>query len=146
MALDAQGPADRVEQLVLLTESLTRRLAADLAALESHRPHQIAMQGDETARLANLYRRETARVKADPQLLSGASATLHRRLLDATETFEDTLMRFERAVKAATTVTEGLVRVVASEISRQRAPMVAYGPGATTRGRDEKAMAVNRQA
>ena len=56
MAIAAQDAADRVEQLIILTERLTELIALEAAAFEARRPHEAAKYIEETARLANIYR------------------------------------------------------------------------------------------
>lgn len=129
MALAASGPDDRVDQLVILTERLTDLIAKEATAFESRRPQDAAQYVEETARLANLYRHESARVRANITLISGADPALRQRLVRATEAFDAVLARQARALNAAKTVTEGLVRAVAEEISNQRAPAAGYGKG-----------------
>jgi hypothetical protein len=129
MALAASGPDDRVDQLVILTERLTDLIAKEATAFENRRPQDAAQYVEETAKLANLYRHESARVRANIALISGADAALRQRLIRATEAFDAVLARQARALNAAKTVTEGLVRAVAEEIAAQRAPASGYGKG-----------------
>lgn len=130
MALAATDPNDRVDQLVILTERLTDLIAKEASAFENHRPQEAAQYVEETAKLANLYRHESARVRANIALISSADAALRQRLVRATEAFDSVLARQARALNAARTVTEGLVKAVAEEISNQRAPAAGYGAGA----------------
>jgi hypothetical protein len=130
MALAASDPNDRVDQLVILTERLTDLIAKEASAFENRRPQDAAQYIEETARLANLYRHESARVRANIALISGADAALRQRLVRATEAFDSVLARQARALNAAKTITEGLVRAVAEEIAAQRAPAAGYGAGA----------------
>lgn len=132
MALAAHDPHDRVEQLILLTERLTELVAEQAAAFESRRPQDAAAKLDETSRLANLYRHESARVRAQPELVSSAPLALRTRLIRATEAFDAVIARQGRALEAARTVTEGLVRAIADEVAAQRSKGVSYGPSART--------------
>jgi len=132
MALSAQDPADRVEQLILLTERLTELVAIQAQAFERHRPHEAAEQLEEASRLANLYRHESTRVRADPSLIAAAAIAQRARLVRATEAFDAVLARQGRALAAAKHVTEGLVRAIADEVASQRAQGATYGPGAAS--------------
>lgn len=132
MAIAAESPTDRVEQLVALTERLTDLVAREAAAFEARRPQDAAGFVDETARLANIYRHESARIRANPDLVAGAPADHRRRLMRATEAFDAVLARQGRAIEAAKTVTEGLVRAIADEVASQRQQTSSYGPGAMT--------------
>ena len=146
MALHANDSAHRMEQLVALTERLTSLIAEQLRAFEAHRPHDAAANADETARMANLYRHESLKVKADPSLLAGAPAELKEKLIVATRAFDAVLARHGRAVEAAKTITEGLIRAIAEEVSKQRSAVSSYGPKAMQAPRPATAVALNRRA
>lgn len=130
MALNALDCDDRVEQLIILTERLTDLIARQSAAFEARRPHEAAPYVDEVAKLANLYRHESSRVRGNVALVSGATPQRRQRLVRATEAFDAVLARQGRAVTAVKTVTEGLVRAIAEEVAIQRPTAAGYGPGA----------------
>ena len=132
MALAAEDAAHRVEQLIRLTERLTELVARAAQAFENRRPQDAATFAEETARLANLYRHEAARVRGEPGVVAGAPLAARTRLVRATEAFDAVLARQGRALEAAKTVTEGLVRAIAEEVSVHRAKTNNYGPDATT--------------
>ena len=149
MALAAVDADDRITQLILLTERLTDLIAKEAQAFESRRPHEAAQYVEETAKLANLYRHESMRVKANIALVEAARLELRQRLIRATEAFDAVLARQARAVNAARVVTEGLVRAVAEEIANQRAaPAATYGAGAMMNDRPQMGAAItlNRKA
>ena len=131
MALAAHDAADRVDQLIILTERLTALLVEECQAFERRRPQDIAGQVEETQRLANLYRHESTRVRANPALVATAPLAQRQQLMRSTEAFDAVLARHGRALQAAKTVTEGLVRAVAEEVAGQRTSATAYGPTAT---------------
>jgi len=130
MALAANDAADRVDQLIILTERLTEVVADQCQCFERHRPQDAAARMEEAGRLANLYRHESMRVRADPGLVMAAPVELRQQLIRATEAFDAVLARHGRAVMAAKFVTEGLVRAIAEEVASQRDQLSGYGPGA----------------
>jgi hypothetical protein len=130
MALAVHDAAERVDQLTILTERLTDVVAKQCQCFEQHRPQDAALLMEEAARLANLYRHESTRVRADPGLVQAAPPEMRQRLIRATEAFDAVLFRHGRAVVAAKFVTEGLVRVIAEEVASQRDRLSGYGPGA----------------
>lgn len=146
MALDARDATDRVEQLIILTERLTGLIADQALAFEQRRPQDAAGQLEETSRLANLYRHESTRVRAQPDLIAAASLEKRFALMRATEGFDAVLARQGRALEAAKTVTEGLVKAIAEEVVKQRSPGPGYGPGATATASDARAVTLNRSA
>jgi hypothetical protein len=146
MTLAANDAADRVEQLIALTERLTGRLQADAELFEARRPQDVAVSTHETLELSNLYRREAALVRANPALIAGAPEPRRKKLIEATRTFEAVLGRHGRSVKAAKIVTEGLVRTIAEEVAARRAPAAGYGARGKARPGDASAITLNRRA
>lgn len=133
MALTAHNGSERARQLLALTRRLGERLQSEAEILEAHRPQDIYDGIEETRQLSNLYRHESARIKADPSLLSGLTPTEKQALRTATEAFQVQLTRYERAVTAAKTVTEGIIAAVAEDVGKTRAATATYGPRATAR-------------
>ncbi|PZQ62364.1 MAG: flagellar basal body protein [Phenylobacterium zucineum] len=131
MALAAQDAADRCEQLIVLTERLTELIAAQALAFEQRRPQDAAGMLEESSRLANLYRHESMRIRADKRLIDGAPAKLRTQLVRATEAFDAVLARQGRAIEAARIVTEGLVKAIAEEVASQRSQASVYGAAGT---------------
>lgn len=149
MALAAENAADRVDQLIILTERLTELVAAQALAFEQHRPQDAAAHIEETSRLANLYRHESAKVRANPSLIAGASLVERTKLTRATEAFDAVLARQARSLEAAKIVTEGLVRAIAEEVAAQRHKGgAAYGPSGerTEKPTDGSAITLNKRA
>jgi hypothetical protein len=147
MALAANDATDRVEQLIALTDRLTALIAEQCQAFESRRPQDAAALLDETSRLANLYRHESARVRADPRLVSGAPLAARTRLVRSTEAFDAVLARQGRAIEAAKIVTEGLVKAIADEVANQRSQASVYGAtGVQTNTLAPTAITLNRRA
>ena len=146
MTLAASTPGERMQQLIMLTERLTGLIAEQLRAFEACRPQDAAGNADETARLANLYRHESLKARADPTLLAGAPADLHEKLVVATRAFDAVLARHGRAVEAAKTITEGLIRAIAEEVHKQRTAVASYGPKAMQAPRPATPVALNRRA
>ena len=127
----AETGDDRVESMILLTERLTSLIALDAASFEARRPQEAASRLEETSRLANLYRHESTRIRQTPNAMATASTDQKARLVRATEAFDAVLARQSRAIGAAKTVTEGLVRAIAEEVASQRQKGVSYGAKGT---------------
>jgi hypothetical protein len=137
----------RVDQLTGLTERLTELISAECRAFEARKPHDAAATIEETSRLANLYRHESTRIRGNVGLVQAAPLENRLRLMRATEAFESVLARHGRALEAAKTVTEGIVRAVAEEVAGQKATGAGYGPSATTASATAaKAMTLNKRA
>lgn len=147
MAIAALDARDRVEQLIILTERLTDLVARSAQAFEDGRPQAAAEVLEETTRLANLYRHESARIRADTSLVNSAPLALRTQLARATEAFDAVLARQGRAIEAARTVTEGLVKAIADEVASQRGETAGYGPGSAGASRTAAtAITLNQRA
>ncbi|WP_374514477.1 flagellar basal-body protein FlbY [Brevundimonas sp.] len=142
----ALNASARVRQLIDLTERLTASLTEEAQAFEARRPQDAAAIVAGTAELANAYRRESAQLKANPAMIAAAPATERATLVRATEAFEAILSRHARAVEAARTISEGLVRTLAAEVAGQRGAPSAYGASGRANAGDGRAVAFNRTA
>ncbi len=146
MTLAPRDASDHVDQLVALTEQLSGLLAEQTRLFEARRPQDAAILTARSSELATLYRRESARLKADPRAIAGAPSAKRQRLVEATRAFDKVLARHGRSVHAAKTVTEGLIQAVAQEVARRRAPAAGYGPRARALSGDGSAITLNRRA
>ncbi len=137
---------ENVERLIALTDQLTEYMRLDAEAFEARRPQEAAGRVEETARLANLYRHESARVRQDPSLIAAAPQELRARLVRSSKAFDGALARHGRALFAVKTVTEGVVRAIAEEVARNRSAHATYGPGGRGGAANATAIALNRRA
>jgi hypothetical protein len=141
---------ERVQAMLALTEQLTGLLVLDCQAFEAHRPQDVAERSAETARLANLYRHESNRIRQDPSGVKAAAPALRERLVRSAEALDAVLARHGRALHAAKTISEGLVHAIAREVSSQRgANAAAYGPGGSAVAAPQAtttSIALNRRA
>ncbi len=127
MALLADHAADRAEQMLALTARLTTLLEAETRLIEARQPPLSGAEGDEKARLANLYRQELTRIAEDRELIRAAPARLIDRLRTETARFRIALKAHERALVGVKEVSEGLVKAIAEEIAKVRAGPRTYG-------------------
>src|SRR6476661_3881260 len=140
MSAESEASA-RVDQLIGLTERLTELIGKECQAFEQRRPHEVALTLEETSKLANLYRHESLKVRNNVALVQAAPLAKRMRLMRATEAFDAVLARHGRALEAAKTVTEGLVRAVAEEVASKRPTGAGYGTtGANAAATAAKAM------
>ena len=143
---DTELAQARVRQLTALTLRLTERLEAETLAFADGRPQDVASGLAETQEMANLYRRDSAHVKANPALLSSAPLDDRKTLIDATRDFDAVLTRHGRAVDAARQISEGLVRTIAAEVTAARTPASASAADGRAALGDGRAVAINRMA
>lgn len=127
MALIADNPTDRAEQLLLLTERLTELVVEETRRIDAREAPLEGALADEKQRLANAYRLELARVKDDKSLLEGAPAPLLAKLRERTALLQEMLSVHEIALSAVKLISEGMVQAMAEEVTRQRGGEAQYG-------------------
>jgi hypothetical protein len=120
----------RAHQILLLTRRLMARIEAEIDAMAGYDAAALQDQLEATRNLVNLYRAETARLKADPSLLHGITAAQKSELIAATLALQAHMAEHERAASAAKTVTEGLIGAIAAEIARHKQTHLPYNPDA----------------
>lgn len=140
---------ERAEQLLAMTVRLAGLVEDEIAAVKARKLDASSANWDEKERLVHAWRLEVARIKADPSQMSGLSQTRKEALKAASKNLEEQLQAHERALSAARTVTEGLVRSIAAEIAESRSAPVGYGAKgafATAPKREASGLAVNAKA
>ena len=127
MPLAASTPTDRVEQLIILTERLTGLIEQETSLLKERRPNEIADFQDERSKLSNLYAQEMELIKHNRSLIEGAPQELKLELKNRTGAFHDRLDEHKSYLNRIRTVTEGMVRAVADEVSKMNKADAGYG-------------------
>lgn len=135
-----------VHRLIGLTEALSARLETETRAFAARRPQDIVPELARTQDMANLYRRETAQLKATPALAASAPVAERSRLIRATEHFEAVLARHSASVQAARVISEGIVQAIAAEVAASRASGTGYGASGKAPQADGTAITLNRSA
>lgn len=128
MALHADTPDDRVDQMLMVTERLTGLIAEETRRIGARLPPLDGANADERDRLANAYRLELARIGQDRSLIDGAAPASLAQLRRRTETLQRALSDHAAALGAVKMLTEGLVQAMAEEVARQRLGASGYGP------------------
>lgn len=138
--------AVHVRRLIGLTDALSDRLETETRAFAERRPQDIVNGLAKTQDMANLYRRETAQLKATPALAASAPIADRQTLIRATERFEAVLARHASAVQAARVISEGVVQAIAAEVAAARASGTGYGASGRAATTDGTAITLNRSA
>lgn len=147
--MTSPSPAEaavHVRRLTGLTEALSDRLETETRAFAERRPQDIVEGLGRTQDMANLYRRETAQLKATPALAASAPIADRQTLIRATQRFEAVLARHATAVQAARVVSEGVVQAIATEVAASRASGAGYGASGRAATSDGTAITLNRSA
>lgn len=139
---------ERGEQLETMTRRLIGLVSAEADAVQAHRLNAANADWDEKERLVHAWRLEVSRIKADPSLLAGLSQARKDQLRASSRELETSLESHAMALAASKSVTEGLVRSIASEIAAVRAAPAGYGRSGANAGQNRQAsgLAVNAKA
>lgn len=127
MALLADSPADRAEQLLLVTERLIELVVEETRRIDARETPLEGELAEEKQRLANAYRLELARIKDDKSLIEGAPAPLLAKLRERTAHLQEMLATHEIALAAVKLIAEGMVHAIAEEVARQQGGDAQYG-------------------
>mgnify|MGYP001553652821 CR=1 FL=1 len=116
----------RIERLIAMAERLIVALEGDIAALQSGNPRAMKTTNPDIQSLSTQYSREAQGF--DPASAKGARAELKARFAQVTKKFRDVLALHGRMLARARGASEGMVRAIAAEVERMRAPTRIYGP------------------
>jgi len=147
MALIADNPADRAEQLLLVTERLTELVIEETRRIDAREPPLDGEMAEDKQRLANAYRLELARIKDDKSLIETAPPALLARLRQRTAHLQEMLAIHEIALAAVKMISEGMVHAMAEEVARQQGGDAQYGAqGALSAPAGPRPAVIDRQA
>lgn len=132
----------KIELLIAMAERLIAALEADIAALKAGRPQELRSADPEFQRLSVMYSREAAGV--DAARIKAAPLELRRKFFDSTVKFRDVLALHARLLARMRHASEGVVKAVAEEVERRRAPTCIYAPAASTARLHAAAIVYNR--
>lgn len=121
MNAEAQQRADRI---ISLGDRLSEALAADVAALESGHARDMRMMDPDVQQLSLLYGKEAKGMTAAAKAIA---ADQRARLTQSTKRLHDILERHARLVTRMSRASEGMIKAVAEEVERRRAPTRVYG-------------------
>jgi hypothetical protein len=121
--------AEKIELLIAMAERLAAAIEADIAALKAGRPQEMRSLDPEIQRLSATYGREAATF--DPVRAKAAPLELRKRFVATTRRFKDLLTLQTRLLTRMRNASEGIVKAVADEVERRRAPLTTYSPGAS---------------
>jgi hypothetical protein len=131
----------RIERLIAMAERLIVVLEADIAALRIGKPQAMKTGDPDVQRLSAQYSREAQNF--DPATARAAPPPLRTRFVEVTRKFREVLLLHARAVARVKNASEGMIRAIAEEVDRLRAPMRTYGRSQTP-ARDSGAMIFNK--
>ncbi len=133
--------APKIERVILMAERLIEALEADIAALERGKPAEMRTTQPDIQKLSAIYGREAAGIS--PAAAKDAPEPLRATLLATTKKFADALARHARLLTRVKNASEGMVRAIAEEVDRRRAPSRIYTRPTDTKPKQSSAMIFN---
>ena len=133
MPIAADTPDDRAEQSTLLTERLTGILEREQAQFRERRPVEAAAHAEERDKLTRVYTEEMAVIHRDRSLIEGAAPALLARLKQATARFREVVSAHSRSLAAIRTVSEDMMKAVATRANAKAQGAAGYGQNAALR-------------
>ena len=119
--------SDRLDVILDLTKRLSALVEREITLLQTRQPHKLAEHEEERTRLSLLYAREMQAMRADPGAVRAMDRQRIEQLKDDTAAFNVALDRHKRLVARMRKVTEGIIKSIADEAVRQKAPRSVYG-------------------
>jgi hypothetical protein len=116
--------AARLERMIVMAERLIHALEADIAALRLGNPSAMRTTDPEIQKLSAQYGREASGF--NPTAAKGAPDELRKRFAETTGKFREVLALQMRLVTRVRNASEGMIRAIAEEVERRRAPMRPY--------------------
>jgi len=117
---------EKFERLITMAGRLVQAIEADIDALRTGKPQQMRSLDPDVQKLLMLYTREVQGI--DPARSKSAPAETKKRLAAVTAKFRDVLGLQQRLLTRMRNASEGIVKAVADEVQRQRAPTITYAP------------------
>lgn len=113
--------------VVALTERLIVQITRENTLLKDRKPREVKEFHSDKVRLTELYTREMETLKRNRALIDDAPPADLVSLKSVTARFRETLDKHNSIVYALKSVTEGMVKAVAVEVSRRNNPVEGYG-------------------
>lgn len=124
------SPADMVARMHATTGRLTEVVDLETHVIKDRRPLDILDLQAEKTRLANEYALDVQKASKDPHLIDSAPARDVAGLKTAIGRLRERLAVNAEALQAASTVSQGVIRVIADAVAEKQAPTVGYGKDA----------------
>lgn len=116
----------RIEYLISMAERITAAVEADIEAVKSGNTKDMRTGDPEIQRLAALFSREAA--SFDAERAKTAPAELRKKFLAVTKKMREALALHARVLTRVKNASEGIIKAVAEEVERLRAPLRPYAP------------------
>lgn len=116
----------QIDTLIELSGRLARLLESESEHLRAMRLSDLAELQEEKAKLAAAYAGAFESVRDNPSAVREAEAGLRAALKDATGGLRETIGANVRAITAAKTINERLVRALSEAVASTLMPLAAY--------------------
>lgn len=117
---------EKIERLIIMAQRLSEAIEGDIEALRTGNPQAMRSLDPEVQKLLVLYGREAQSV--DPGRTRSLPAELKKKLVGVTGKLREAVSLQQRLITRMRNASEGIVKAVADEVLRQRAPTITYAP------------------
>ena len=146
MPAPAALEAERITDLTVLTDRLSEIIEGEIVFLKERRPRELARTEEEKTRLTKIYAGEIARFRKDPNLTKSVPRDVMTALKTATTRFRALVQRQEALLYGMQTVSERMIREIATELNKIKSPQRLYGRNAGIAGVRPVPFALNQTA
>jgi len=126
-----QDPTELVEHLTQTAVRLEEVLNAEASVLKARTPPTVIDFHEEKTRLTNEFALQMNAIKKVPHLIDRAPATRVAGLKAAMKTLHQAADQSEKLLKAAKSISDGVIRTVATVAARKQAPQTGYAKSGT---------------
>lgn len=124
------GPGAR---LITITKKLTSLIKEETSYLKNHKPQIAASLHGEKTRLMAEYRKTLNHLQLNQQLLGPKESPMRTFIRTLTDGFRDALKEHARIVIRMKAISEGIVKSISEEITKNTKPVMSYGANAAMR-------------
>jgi len=117
-------------KLIRITTELKDIVRHETELLERKRPQEIKSLQGQKVRLMAQYKDAMNNARVNENLLGAEDSEIRVRIKEATEGLREELKRNARIVIRLKTITEGLLKSVGDEVSKNNRPSIGYNKGA----------------
>ncbi|WND01910.1 hypothetical protein QGN29_10135 [Temperatibacter marinus] len=121
------GPGQR---LIDITEQLTSLIKQETGFLLSRATKDAANLHGEKSRLMALYKTTLHHLQVNEHLLGPKESAIRGFIRKVTDSFRDALKEHTRVVIRMKSISEGIIRSIGEEVTKQNRPVVGYGANA----------------
>lgn len=121
-------------KLIKITEKLTTLIKQETGHLVNHQTKDAATLHGEKTRLMAEYKNTLNHLQVNEHLLGPKQSPIRDFIRKVTDQFRDALKEHTRVVLRMKSISEGIIKSIGEEVSKNTRPVVRYGANAAFKG------------